>query len=733
MRNEKAEFYAHTNGSSDPKDWQPLQEHLLNVANLAKQFAQEAKPDDEKFAQAAYLSGLLHDLGKYRKKFQQMLRDTAKGKPKAKVLHSKYGATIAKRNRWYDVGLSILGHHSGLPSLTAIRSQLIDDDEKLAEYLLNTAESDWPTRGLLSGSYEISKQDNLKQEFLIRMLFSCLIDADRLDSSGTKNIIKKAEFGKAYEKLTGFISNLSANKSDSKIKRIRSTILEKCVEVSISSKKLFSLTVPTGTGKTLSSMAFALKRASTLKNIDRIIVVIPFLSIIEQNAGIYKNALGNEWILEHHSVTFNSDMDENDVFQNIATENWDFPIIATTSVRFFESIFSNRPTDLRRLHNIANSVIILDEVQTLPKIYLGAFLSIIKILTDSYNTTFLFCTATQPAFEKSKENKHDIRWSKGTITPVINKQEQMELFAELQRVKEPVWPAETKTGWDELTKRMLEYNQALCVVNTKRHCYEIYSKLKTTAKEKKNIYHLSARMYPQHRLEKIEKIKNILRQKEDCYVISTQLIEAGVDIDFPVVFRAMAPFDSIIQAAGRCDREGHLTDKEGKPAGQLFIFEPDDKSSPYQNATDITRNMAGYLPLSIHTPEHVRLYFDNLYSGDQDPNDILALMKRFDYPEVAARFNMIDDTTTPILIRHDKKAAAIIEKVIRSRIISIVDFRRLQRYQIGLYPYEFEKAKETGSIVELWPDSNIWMNAEKRYSSEYGFFIKEPDVEEYIF
>jgi CRISPR-associated endonuclease/helicase Cas3 len=376
--------------------WQTLQDHLMSVADVSRQLALEARPGDQAFADSAYAAGLLHDLGKYRAEFQNMLLDAVAGKPKRKVPHSIYGAAMAHSAGAYDVGLAILGHHAGLRSAAEIKQIItpkeIDDvDQILQGQACVDDEIRKKLNGRLLKTANLSK-DVVSFELRERMLFSCLIDADRLDcvkhETGKLPESKPLDAANGIESLLDYIKSRADRLPEGKVKRTRAEIMRSCLDAAKSRSRLFSLTVPTGGGKTLASMAFALERARlTPDEIRRIIVVIPFLSIIEQNASVYREALGEGTVFEHHSgdlgrlevraklfrapTELESEApDSNERCFRLVAENWGAPIIVTTSVRFFESLYSNHPSDLRRIHNIARSVVILDEVQTLPKEFL---------------------------------------------------------------------------------------------------------------------------------------------------------------------------------------------------------------------------------------------------------------------------------------------------------------------------------------------------------------------------
>ncbi len=763
------QFYAHSDRNSAGKlpgdpgcRWQTLREHLICVARLATRFANEACPNDRTFARAVKWAAFLHDAGKYSEAFQRMLIESAQGKAKTRTRHSVYGAAYAMEARAYHIALAVLGHHAGLHAGMDLKSRVTSQDREEAKRLIHQKAAPDKLGRLSAGRPPAlsSNVDFLSTELRIRMLFSCLIDADRLDclrhEKGHLPHPPRFDASEKLGQLLDYIGQRSAEAQPGKVNDARQTILKACLDAACFEERLLSLTVPTGGGKTLASMAFALRRAVLRpEEIRRVIVVVPFLSIIEQNAQVYADAMGTGAILEHHSGDFgrlkrikdrfiqpevdDSLSDYEEWNRELATENWDAPIVITTSVRFFESLFSNRPSDLRRLHNIARSVVILDEVQTLPKGFIGTILSMMRGLAEEWNTTFVFCTATQPAFEKSRScNDNDIRWAAGSIKPVITEDLQRQLFCDLKRVRDPKWPkADEKRTWDQIADEIQAQERVLCIVNTRRHALELYEKVVDRAtksgSDSSNIFHLSTRMCAMHRLDTIEQIRDIMdATSEPCQVISTQLVEAGVNLDFPVVYRAMGPFDSIVQAAGRCDREGKMTAVAGEPAGRLIVFQPEDDQTPYREATGITQGLIERGSLSIHDPAHMRIYFDELYEDDLDPDSIEGLRRNLDFPEIAERFAMIDDRTKAILVPFNHEAQRLIGEIERSRGLDRGSLRKAQRFQVGLYPGEFEEARELGAIVELWEGSDLWKCLPSCYSPEVGLQIRRPSPEDYM-
>jgi CRISPR-associated endonuclease/helicase Cas3 len=578
------------------------------------------------------------------------------------------------------------------------------------------------------------------------MLFSCLVDADRID---TASAVRSHEApppaplapGERLKRLLSYIEQRASAVAEGPVKQARREVLEACLLAAQREENLFSLTVPTGGAKTLASMAFALRRAELLpEQIRRIIVVIPYLAIIEQNAQVFIDALGQDAILEHHSGDFErlkpqddrfvpQEEDENEYRSpglRQATENWDAPVIVTTSVRFFESLFSNRPADLRRMHNIARSVVVLDEVQTLPRKYLTPVLSMMKTLAGEWETTFVFCTATQPAFEKrAPGDSNDPRWEPGTIQEIMP--DPGKVFGVLKRTHVE-WLGGAAKPWSEIAAEMKQHGRALCIVNTRDQATALFSELKRLSGSTIRIFHLSTRMCAAHRLETLAAIRQRLAQRDrECLVVSTQLVEAGVDLDFPEVYRAMGPLDSIAQAAGRCDREGQLTLAAGSPAGRVVVFETEDGKLPpgvYREATDRTRALAAEGRASIHDPEAIREYFHRLYS-EADSGQELQRLRGQHFRRLAAEFVLIADHTQAVIVPYDDLSRRLMARLREMRHLDRRLLRRLQRFIIGLYPGEWLTARR-GAIGEVCHGSNLWFCNDGFYDPEIGIVLDPP-------
>jgi len=754
-------YYARPGPSGTLADGQLLRDHLACVGGLAQRLARESQPvqptdveplraERNRFHSAALWAGLLHDLGKYSEDFQRLLRSRAGGDlaEYARVEHSGQGSAYAFKQDALDIAFAVAGHHSGLTLPRGGASSLherVQRNAQAAETLLRLARSDGSVDGLprLDGAPPPVPRgvDPIAFDLIVRMLASCLVDADRLDASNsTPDSAVLADATERLQRLLRYVQSLPTDRMTCAVLEVRRQVLERCLDAAVWPEKLLSLTVPTGGGKTLASLAFALRRAALHPDlVRRVIVVVPYLSIIEQNAQVYARSMGDNSVVEHHSGALgclrdNDSPSEEERRWQAAVENWNAPVIMTTSVRFFESLFSNRPSDLRRLHNIARSVVILDEVQTLPRHLLAAILSMMRALADDWSTTFLLCTATQPAFEKHSEAPPtDPRWPKGTVREIVA--DPPALFARLQRVMVS-WPSDRAGSrpwtWEHLAHRIADESRALCILNLKEHAAIVFEQLRRHgAVDQDHLWHLSARMCPQHRLDTLQAVMSALAKPGGpCRLVATQVVEAGVDIDFPVVFRALGPLDSLVQAAGRCDREGIATAQAGKPAGRVIVFEPDlpqgvpfTPPGAYTEATDVTRAMLSNDRLSLNDPALMRGYFNRYYQADLDERDVQPLRRQLNFPAVADRFRLIDDATDDVLVPYDDEARALLARLRNEGHPNMLLLRHLQRYRVGLRPWELRRALTTGAVYELTQGSGVWIAQENSYDRKLGLAL----------
>jgi CRISPR-associated endonuclease/helicase Cas3 len=633
-------YIAHVKKNSDGKWADPhyLVNHLIDTAEKAGKYASEFGNRDW-----GELAGYWHDLGKFLPAWQKYLCRKSGYDPEAHIEesnnrpnHSTAGAVLAinKLEKNYLKAARILayvigGHHAGLPNWHAhLDNRLFDEDGNLntedIEIIENLSEAERFFEKQIPKTtpsvFIKNKEDCLEHLHLwVRILFSCLVDADFLDTEKFMDEKERGGYCNLSELKEKFDKYMTEKKLNNKLNVKRNEILEQCRTKSKLQPGFFSLTVPTGGGKTLSSMSFALNHALQYHK-KRIIMAIPYTSIIEQTAKVYKygtdedddikirlkngNILfGEDQVVEHHS---NLDPEKETSRNRLATENWDAPIIVTTNVQLFESLFANRTSACRKLHNIVNSVIILDEAQMLPPEYLKPILSVLNGLVNYFGVTVIFMTATQPAFTGKIGLEPNVLEGISNVTEIIEDPESLAKDLKRVNINFPV-DLNGKKEWDEIAEELMDFEQVLCIVNRRNDCRQLHALMP------KGTIHLSAFMCGEERSEIISDIKNKLRNKKPIRVISTQLVEAGVDIDFPVVYRAMAGLDSIAQAAGRCNRENNLNPN----LGNVMVFNPPSPSPAglLRKGEDACKAIIRNQTYTDFTPALYLDYFKYFYSN----------------------------------------------------------------------------------------------------------------------
>lgn len=704
-------FFAHTR---DDNQFQLLKDHLEGVAARSMRFA-----DVFGVGYLGYLAGILHDIGKYSTEFQSRIRGNpirvdhstagAQWIVKDEVVRKYLGQTCMDRYLARLVAYAISGHHGGLRNYGTI-----DESGTLKCRLHNDKIPNWSFAWqeieLIKQDWREQKEvlvsrwnkDNLawKYSFLGRMLYSCLVDADSLDTrdycNGSDSERMKEKSAPTILELQTRFNQFMAKKleqtADTPINQKRRQILDACLRQAETTPRMFSLTVPTGGGKTLSSLAFALQHAVRY-NKRRIIYVIPFTSIIEQNAEQFRVALGQDAVLEHHSNFNYEEYEENygpdEVYRlNLSAENWDAPVIVTTSVQFFESLFSNKRSKCRKLHNITNSVIILDEVQSIPRNYMKPCLQALEELVAAYGCSVVLCTATQPSWMGLGIQ----------VTEMMDNPTPSELMDAFKRVEIVVRGNNLEITSDHQIVEWMEASvQALCIVNTRKHAKILFDLLEERKRE--GTYHLSGRLCAKHRSELIAKIRECLQNHSPCRVISTQLIEAGVDVDFPLVMRAYAGLDAIAQAAGRCNREGR------RETGKVLVFYPEKHGMPTkgwmkETATEAQNTITYHKesPLSLAC---IQNYFERIHGicdgrmeEITDSAAILKLLKskngnlEIPFQEISENFRFIDGNMQTIVVPYDSKAESLIDELAAS-LYPLRVMRQLQLYSVQIYQHEF--------------------------------------------
>ena len=722
---------------------QPFYDHASQVAALAANFASEFGSEEH-----AKILGLLHDIGKCSPAGQKRMY----GQSDERVEHAAAGAEVLGSNQsgnqmGYLLSYCIAGHHTGLPN-GGVDTDTVDRPTlcaKIKRQKLRNRDYAPFEEAIEPVSFQIPRFSlsctkanvGFSHAFRTRMLFSCLVDADFLDTeSFMNNTPLRSGLGEPisvlYERLCNRLAEFGPPKTS--LAEKRNQVQQDCLRMAEAPRGIYTLTVPTGGGKTLSSLAFALKHA--LRNdLRRVIYVIPYTSIIDQTAAVFRAALGEQNVLEHHhNVNYESTDERETDPRALATENWDAPIIVTTNVQFFESLFSNRTSRCRKLHNIANSVVIFDEAQMLPQELLIPCVQAIDELVRNHRCTAVLCSATQPALQQFFENSSEIR-------EICSDHEA--LYQALRRVRfENAGQLDDET----LLKRLNQNNQVLCIVNTKLQAQALFSGLSGEGN-----YHLSTFMTPAHRKRVLKEIRDCLDLNRNdtppCRVISTSLIEAGVDVDFPVVYREEAGLDSIIQAAGRCNRENRRSVEDSV----VYVFQPEarylnKRPSSLKLPIDYTQIVMKQYP-DIAAPDAIFAYFTKLFSfrGDaldqkrivQKINDGVSSGLSIPFATIAEEFRVIESPTRAVLILNDysfqdasqKKndmqeiIAALRSSANRSKMM----LRKAGLHTVSVYPDQFELLRGAGAL-EILDEELAVLRDETLYSDLIGLQIPKGGI-----
>jgi CRISPR-associated helicase Cas3/CRISPR-associated endonuclease Cas3-HD len=654
-------------------------QHLTWVAELAASNGRSFGAEDE-----CHFAAILHDLGKYGTRFQARLQGT-----ESHIDHWSAGAfeaAMAGRNG-FAAALAIQGHHIGLQhgdrdSLAALNiasllkshpldCKLSDDDH---EAIKNRAQSEgfsWKAPAKSCFDWAIRDLDPVGQMLAVRMLFSALVDADfiaterhfmGLTTSGQRRDTVALDAPAAHASLLSHIAQLAEKSTSAReANEVRRDLLETCLQAGRGSQGLFTLNAPTGSGKTLAMLAWALEHCRTHPQLSRIIVVLPYLTIMEQTAGVYRDSL-KEWlpedlrpraVLEHHSlaswksVPLTSQADDDQ--ERFLAENWDAPIVITSTVQFFESLFANSPSACRKLHRIANSVILLDEVQTLRPSLILPTLGALSSLVQRFHCSVVLATATQPAFSHLSAKVQALATAGYAAQPIVA--DPAPLFSRMRRTRVH-WPAKgATTTWEDIASRMMDCGQALCIVNLKRHAQLLFDLLRQ--RQADGILHLSTLMCPGHREAVLKEVRARLAGALPCLLIATQCVEAGVDLDFPMALRSFGPLDSIAQAAGRCNRNGN------RESGDVWVFHPDESGrlypdGTYEQAAMVTAELLARRGgvLDIDAPAVFIEYFQSLYDLSRPElrsRDLLEAIGSLNFLKVAELYKIIDQNNISIV------------------------------------------------------------------------------------
>jgi CRISPR-associated endonuclease/helicase Cas3 len=738
-------YLAHSKPGLSREHWQPLRQHLKQVAELAGEFGSAFGARDW-----AYLAGLWHDVGKYSCEFQEYLAASGEDETHAaevggRVDHSTAGAQHAVASLdipGHLLAYAVSGHHSGLldgrsdgPCLEARLSKTVREWRHGLHELPPVSTPTLPDY-VRRAVGRPPAEDAHAVAFFTRMLFSCLVDADFLD---TERFVDPDRHGRRPRFPDGIIPAMehsldvflaaigSGTPARDDVRLAREEVRRACLEAAARPPGPFSLTAPTGGGKTLAALAFGLRHAR-VHGLRRVIYVAPFITIIEQNADVFRRALASlvegshpGLVLEDHS---NLDIGSESAGSRLAAENWEAPLIVTTAVQFYESLFASRTSRCRKLHRIARSVVILDEAQVLPVQYLKPCLRVLRELSRNYGTTVVLCTATQPAVHR----RDDFPIGLEGVREIVS--EPVELSRRLRRTTAHYLGSITDA---ELGERLLDEPRVLCIVNTRGHAARLFRVLG----EREGHFHLSARMCPEHRTEVLSHIKTRLEGCVQCRVVSTQLIEAGIDVDFPAVFRTLAGIDSIAQAAGRCNRNGLLPD-----LGRVFIFRSEHvRSERYfaESAGCGAQIVALYEdPLSIEAVEHYfRLYLWTR-SADWDAKQILdgfnlfrndtSLPFSFDFARAGREFQLIETANRPVLVPWRERGRRLCERLRRREGRPDPQLlRSLQRYAVDVPERDWKRHIDSGFIELVEDRYAILASPELHYSDTLGLTFGEDE------
>jgi CRISPR-associated endonuclease/helicase Cas3 len=713
-------LYAHTPNAEG--EWHPLAEHLRAVAKAAADFAAEFGGEE-----VARWAGLLHDLGKASGAFQAYLAACAREPTRRHATVDHKGAgTLRSQTVFPYLAYLIDGHHGGLPDDGALRSRLKElgaaRDGPIGEVL-----AEGGTFGGLDVGVEPAlpaypgfiERSPTALEFFLRMVFSALVDADHADTERHFNPADAAQRGRTpplqtlAERLGRAQDVLMASAQNDAVNAVRAEVYRACLEAAERPPGFFRLTVPTGGGKTRSGLAFALRHALR-HGLRRVVVALPYLTITDQTAAVFREVLGDDnAVLEHHSGIAVTDDPASEptpgaTWRRLAAQDWDAPVVVTTTVQLFESLLGRTPTACRKLHRLAKSVVILDEAQTLPPHLRGPIFDVLRQLVECYGASVVLCTATQPALDTVPEMA-----ATGAVREIAP--ELARLFRALERVRYE-WPAREATWtWERAAAELRSAQQGLAVLNTIADALALFDAL-----DDPDALHLSTLLCGAHRRDVLTAVRQRLARGEPCRVVSTQVVEAGVDLDFPLVVRALGPLDRIVQAAGRCNREGRLD------RGRVVVFDPAQGRLPpgaYKIATAHTRILLDRGELDLNHPETFPTYFRRYYQDvPPDREGIQPLRAALAFEQVAERFKLIEEDTASVFVRyrglptdeasaHARRSAVLLEEIRRAATGRLPGraralLRQAQPYLVSVRRRRLAEYEAAGLAVEL--PAGIW-------------------------
>jgi len=692
--------------------WQLLTDHLTGAARFASSFGAPLG-----IAELARAAAILHDIGKCSKEFQRYLREchaaaqSGRPAPRGRVDHKAAGA-MAAAEITAALAMVILGHHGGLTAPTVVNNTL-----KTAQADSDIRQARENARDLLTG-FQLPAQSQLEQEIhtaatseleldlLLRMLYSCLVDADALDTERHFDPADFAHRQQAFDlsamrqRLEEDQARLMGQAGPTPVNRVRREVYEDCLRAAELLPGVFKLTVPTGGGKTRSSLAFALRHAER-HGLQRVIYAIPYTSIIEQTATVFRGIFPDPHaVLEHHSTVVDQAGEDNDgpddasLWRRLAAENWGAPLIVTTTVQLFESLFAARPSRCRKVHRLAKSVIILDEVQTLPETLLAPMLSALSTLVTRYGSTIVLCTATQPALTGENPYLPALPAAREII------REPKRHFDALRRVEYRI--EAVPWTWEQAAGEMHRHDQCLAVLNRKKDALALLAAL-----DDPDALHLSTLLCGAHRRAVLAEVRDRLTAGRPCRLVSTQVVEAGVDLDFPCVMRAAGPLDRVVQAAGRCNREGR------QELGKVIVFTPSEGGVPkgaYETACQCAAQMLRDPTINLDDPFIFTRYFKEVYQFiNLDACSIQEDRTMFHFEKVAEKFRMIDEDTVPVLVPYDPQTVeSLIASVRAVGHISREIWQQAQQHSVSLYRREFERFQREGLIEDVLPGSGLY-------------------------